>query len=83
VTCDRDEFMSALQSENIGAGVHYVSIHLHPYYRDRYGFAEEDFPNAADVSRRTFSLPLSPKLTDGDVEDVITAVTRVANFYAK
>jgi dTDP-4-amino-4,6-dideoxygalactose transaminase len=75
--------MTALGRENIGTGVHYISIHQHPYYRERFGFRDGDFPHAADVSRRTLSLPLTPKLTDSDVEDVVRAVRRVAEYYAR
>ncbi|MGH9696999.1 MAG: DegT/DnrJ/EryC1/StrS family aminotransferase, partial [Bryobacteraceae bacterium] len=70
----RDEFMHRLHQLNIGTGVHYIGIHLHPYYRERFGFSPNDFPNATWVSDRTASLPLSPKLTDDDVADVIEAV---------
>lgn len=70
----RDEFMDRLHAQNIGTGVHYLGVHLHPYYRETYGFRPEDFPNATWISERTVSLPLSPKLTNGDVEDVIEAV---------
>jgi len=59
---------------NIGTGIHFVSLHLHEYYKKRFGFKPEDFPNAKFISERTISLPLSPKLTDEDVEDVIDAV---------
>ena len=54
-----------------------MSLHLHPYYRDRFGFSPEDFPCAGDISERTLSLPLSAGLTDEDVSDVITAVKKV------
>lgn len=70
----RDEFMDRLHVQNIGTGVHYLGVHLHPYYRETYGFRPEDFPNATWISERTVSLPLSPKLTSGDVEDVIESV---------
>ena len=56
--------------------MHYRALHLHPYYRDTFGYAPGDFPNAEWISDRTLSLPLSPKLTDEDVEDVIAAVRR-------
>ena len=55
-------------------GVHYIGVHLHPYYREQFGFLPEDFPNATWISERTVSIPLSPKLTEADVEDVIGAV---------
>jgi dTDP-4-amino-4,6-dideoxygalactose transaminase len=70
----RDEVLLDLHRQNIGTGVHYRSLHLHPYYRDRAGYARGDFPNSEWISDRTVSLPLSPKLTDEDVEDVIDAV---------
>lgn len=73
----RDEFMQKLHHLNIGTGVHYIGVHLHPYYRENFGFREEDFPNATWVSERTVSIPLSPKMSNADLEDVIEAVTRV------
>jgi dTDP-4-amino-4,6-dideoxygalactose transaminase len=72
----RDDLLSALHRDNIGTGVHYRALHLHPYYRDRFGYEPDDFPNAEWISERTLSLPLSPKLADADVEDVITAFRR-------
>ena len=81
--CTRDEFMDSLYKRKIGTGVHYVSLHLQPYYRDRFGFKPDDFPQAARVSERTVSLPLSPALTDPDVRDVIDAVVRSARQHAR
>jgi dTDP-4-amino-4,6-dideoxygalactose transaminase len=72
----RDEVLLDLHRQNIGTGVHYRALHLHPYYREAGGHARGDFPNSEWISDRTVSLPLSPKLTDGDVEDVIEAVRR-------
>jgi dTDP-4-amino-4,6-dideoxygalactose transaminase len=72
----RDHVMLELHRQNIGTGVHYRALHLHPYYRETFGYVPGDFPNAEWISERTISLPLSPKLTDDDVEDVIAAVTR-------
>ena len=74
---NRDFVQQALHKENIGTGIHFVSIHLHKYYRERFGFKENGFPNAKFISDRTISLPLSPKLSDEDVEDVIQAVSKV------
>ena len=73
----RDDVMTGLQRAGIGAGVHYVGVHLHPYYRDRYGFRREQFPVATDISRRTLSLPLSPKVTEADQEDVARALREI------
>jgi dTDP-4-amino-4,6-dideoxygalactose transaminase len=73
----RDEVQRALHRENIGTGIHFVAAHLHRYYRERYGCRRGDFPNAEFISDRTISLPLSAKLTDDDVEDVVGAVRKV------
>ena len=73
----RDGFLDGLQSRQIGAGVHYLSIPEHPFYRERFGWRPEDFPNATRIGRQTVSLPLSANLTDGDVERVIGAVRSV------
>ena len=83
LSCTRDQFMDALAAENIGTGVHYVSLHLQPYYRDRFGFRPDDFEHARDISERTLSLPLSPKLSDDDVEDVVAAVRGVARRFSR
>jgi dTDP-4-amino-4,6-dideoxygalactose transaminase len=83
LTADRDRIQQALQEENIGTGIHFISLHLHPYYRETYGYAPDAFPNALDVSRRTISLPLSAKLTDEDVQDVIEAVTMVIERFSR
>ncbi len=71
---DRDEFLVRMTKENVGVGVHYLSIPEHPYYRDRFGWKLEDTPHAVALGRQTISLPLSAKMTDGDVADVIKAV---------
>jgi dTDP-4-amino-4,6-dideoxygalactose transaminase len=73
----RDELIVALHQRNIGSGVHYRSIPVHPVYQQRFGWKPEDYPVADRIGRTTVSLPLSAKLTDADVEDVITAVREV------
>lgn len=73
----RDELATALRSENIGTGVHFVPIHLHPYYSDKYGYREGMFPNAEHIGRTTLSLPMSAKLSERDIADVIEAVQKV------
>lgn len=70
----RDELMLRLHRMGIGTGVHYVAVHLHPYYRERWGLRPESFPNASWISERTLSIPLSPALDDADVERVVDAV---------
>jgi dTDP-4-amino-4,6-dideoxygalactose transaminase len=70
----RDRFLDEMTGRNIGVGVHYIALHLHPYYQQTYNYRPGEFPNAEWISERTVSLPLSPKLTDNDVNDVIEAV---------
>jgi dTDP-4-amino-4,6-dideoxygalactose transaminase len=74
---DRDAVLCALHDRNIGSGVHYVSIAEHPYYQQRYHWRAEDTPHAMNYGRETLTLPLSPKLTDKDVDDVIEALGRI------
>jgi dTDP-4-amino-4,6-dideoxygalactose transaminase len=71
---DRDGLIDRLQRLNIGTGVHFVAVHHHSYYRAALGVGPGDFPAADWISDRTLSLPLSSRLTDEDVEDVIWAV---------
>jgi dTDP-4-amino-4,6-dideoxygalactose transaminase len=73
----RDWVLEALTAENIGVGVHYIPIHLHPFYRKTFGWKEGDFPNAEWIGQRTVSLPLSAGLSDQDVDDVIEAFRKV------
>jgi dTDP-4-amino-4,6-dideoxygalactose transaminase len=70
----RDRFLDEMTKRNIGVGVHYIALHLHPYYQHAYDYKVGEFPNAEWISQRTVSVPLSPKLTDTDVQDVINAV---------
>jgi dTDP-4-amino-4,6-dideoxygalactose transaminase len=71
---ERDALLDALNDRRIGTGVHYRGVHLHPYYRDKYGLRPEDFPVATAISDRTLSLPLSPKVTESDQHDVVEAL---------
>ncbi len=73
----RDDLLQALTAEKIGVGVHYLSIPEHPYYQQQYGWQPEDYPQAMAIGRQTVSLPLSPRLSDDDVEDVIAALHRI------
>lgn len=74
---DRDTFLEQMTANKIGVGVHYLSIPEHPYYQKRFGWSPEDYPVAKQFGRKTASLPLSAKLTDEDVNDVIHAVTKI------
>ncbi len=73
----RDQFLEKMTTEEIGVGVHYIALHLHPYYQKTFGYRKGDFPNAEWVSERTVSLPLSAKLTHSDVRDVIAAARKI------
>jgi len=73
----RDEFLNKMQSKNIGTGVHYLSIPEHPYYQRTYGWKPEDYPNAMRIGRQTVSLPLSPKLTNKNIQDVTDTVKKI------
>lgn len=80
---DRNKFVAALREENIGAGIHYDAIHLHPFYHQTYGWTPDDFPIATDVSSRVLTLPGQPAMSDDDVYSVINGVARVARFFSK
>jgi UDP-4-amino-4,6-dideoxy-N-acetyl-beta-L-altrosamine transaminase len=78
----RSEFFRAMRAENIGVNVHYIPVHLHPYYRDRFGYKGGEYPAAEEVYDRLVSLPMFHGMTDEDIEDVINAVTKVAEHYS-
>jgi len=73
---ERDVFLDAMTSARMGVGVHYLSVPEHPYYQQRFDWNPDHWPIARDIGRRTVSLPLSPALTDRDVERVISVVRR-------
>lgn len=75
ISVDRAEFIELLKEENIGTSVHFIPVHLHPYYRDTFGLERGALPQAENVYDRIISLPLYPKMSDTDVQDVIEAVT--------
>lgn len=70
----RDKMLTELNARNIGSGVHYMGQHLQPYYRDKYGLTPEQFPHATRHSLQTLSLPLSAKLGESDLDDVVLAL---------
>lgn len=72
----RDAFLEAMNANRIGTGVHYLSLAEHPYYQDRFHWRPEQWPNAMRIGRTTASLPLSPKLSNADVERVIATTRR-------
>jgi perosamine synthetase len=74
---DRAQFIEELKRRQIGASVHFIPLHLHPYYRETYGYRPEDFPTAYAEYCREISLPIYSKMSDDDVQDVIAAVLEI------
>lgn len=80
---DRDAFVDALRARGVGASVHFIPLHLHPFYRDRYGFTPSSFPVSTAEYEREVSLPIYSAMSDADVEAVIDAVTATARGAAR
>jgi perosamine synthetase len=81
LSAGRGEIFKALRAENIGVQVHYIPVHYHPYYRDRFGLGEGLCPVAEAAYEQLISLPIWPGMTGGDVEDVVKAVGKVIGAY--
>lgn len=77
----RDEIFQALRAENIGVNVHYIPVHLHPYYRDRFGYKGGEFPVSEAAYESLISLPMFHSMSDDDVADVIAAVSKVLSHF--
>lgn len=73
----REEVFRSLRAENIGVNVHYIPVHLHPYYKQNFGYRSGEFPIAEAAYETLISVPMFHGMSDGDVEDVITAVRKV------
>ena len=82
LTCSRREFFDAMSAENIQCQVHYVPVYWFPYYQ-KLGYKKGLCPNAEKVYSSIMSIPLYPKMTDQDVEDVIHAVKKLVEYYRK
>ena len=82
LNCTRREFFDAMSAENVQCQVHYVPVYWFPYYQGL-GFKKGLCLNAEHIYSRIMSIPLYPRLTDEDVEDVIKAVKKVVNYYKK
>jgi dTDP-4-amino-4,6-dideoxygalactose transaminase len=80
---DRDQVIDALLAENIGAALHYRAIHTHSYYRQRYRFRPEDYPHAYAIGEQVISLPLTPAMSQADVDDVVNAEYKLAHHYTR
>ena len=82
LTCTRREFFDAMEAENICCQVHYVPVYFFPYY-EQLGYPKGLCPNAEEVYKGIMSIPLYPKMTDKDVDDVIHAVEKLVKYYGK
>lgn len=80
--CDREQFVNAMHAENVGVQVHYVPLHYHPLFQDRYGYQRGDFPRSEAIYERVVSLPLFPGMDEDDVDDVVRAVERLHEHYS-
>ena len=83
LSIDRARFMEELKARRIGASVHFIPLHIHPYYRNLYGFAPEAFPMAYREYLREVSLPIYSRMTDDDVQRVIDAVTGIVREFRR
>ncbi len=80
---DRDQFIEELKAANIGTSVHFIPLHYHPYYRDTFQFKKGDYPQAEKTFDRIISLPLYPRMSDQDVDDVIEAMQGIVARFRK
>lgn len=83
LTTDRNTLFQALRAEGLGVNVHYIPVHLHPYYREQLGTQIGQCPVAESAYERIVSLPIFPLMTNEDVKDVVTAVAKVTEAYQK
>jgi perosamine synthetase len=79
---DRRTLFQALRAEGIGVNVHYLPVHLHPFYRERFGTRAGDCPVAESAYEQIVSLPMFPRMSDRDAQDVIDAVAKVVEVFA-
>jgi dTDP-4-amino-4,6-dideoxygalactose transaminase len=83
LTLDRAEFIDELRVRNVGSSVHFIPVHLLAYYRDRYGLRRGDLPVSVAEFDRLVSLPIYPRMTDADVEDVVGAIRDIVASYRR
>jgi perosamine synthetase len=78
---NRHQFIEALRKAGIGTSVHFIPLHLHPYYRNEFGYTAKDFFQASAVYERIISLPIYPNMTHADADRVVSAVRSIAKQY--
>jgi perosamine synthetase len=81
LTAGRSVVFDALRAENIGVNVHYMPLHLHPFYQNTFGYRDGDYPNAERYYERAITLPIFPAMNDKDVNSVIEAIEKVISYY--
>ncbi|TKB83836.1 MAG: hypothetical protein E8D43_11110 [Nitrospira sp.] len=79
----RDDFIEALKKEQIGTSVHFMPLHMHPYYRERYGYHRDDFPHARAAFERSISLPIYSRMSEADIRHVIDVVRSLITQYRR
>jgi len=82
LTAGRTDVFRALRAENLGVNVHYIPVHRHPYYAERFGYAGGECPVAEDAYERLVSLPMFHAMTEQDVDDVVEAVGKVLSYFS-
>jgi dTDP-4-amino-4,6-dideoxygalactose transaminase len=83
LAADQDTILRALRAENIGVMLHYPLVHLHPFYRARFGYGAGLCPRAEDIERRLVTLPLFPLMTEADQDDVVAALAKVLGHFSR
>ncbi len=81
LSCEKNEFMSAMKSENIGISQHFKPLHLYSYYRKKYGYSKGDYPNAEKFGDEVITLPFNQYLQRSDIKDVADALLKTTEYY--
>ena len=83
LSIDRNRFIEEMKAREIGTSVHFIPLHIHPYYKETFGYSEGDFPVAFDVYQQSVSLPVYSKMSDLDTQRVIDAVLDIINNFKR
>jgi len=78
---NRNELIEKINEKGIGTSVHYIPVHMHSYYAKKYGFKQEDFPVAKELSERVITLPLYPNMTNNQTQYIIQTMKDLWNKY--
>jgi dTDP-4-amino-4,6-dideoxygalactose transaminase len=83
LTIDRNQFIEGLREQEVGSSVHFIPLHLHPFYRDKFGYQSRDFPEASAAYEHIVSLPIYPGMTEAEVEKVIGSVRKIVSQHRR